>query len=202
MKVGIYHGMLTFFPFYFFNNLNWTKSNKSLLCFCISNTWNVGEVKCDDLLEIDKPSTLGWFQVSHMQHFSFPCLSTILKLFSFVNFQMVEPPDYSQGIDFKLLASENEEFANALAKWGGRMEWQDPESLMSGLPLCLYHVMPNKEACRALTRALLKRDFDRVVELPTNRLCPPVWCCSFFTNLVIGSNSKRSGCRFHKGSFV
>lgn len=59
-------------------------------------------------------------------------------------------------ISFKRLSQQDEEFKKILIKSSGHLDFQDPE------------------ACKALTKAILKVDFGLEVDLPDNRLYPPV----------------------------
>jgi 23S rRNA (adenine1618-N6)-methyltransferase len=65
-------------------------------------------------------------------------------------------PNYSESIDFHELVQLDGEFKRLLVANAGRMDWKNPE-----------HVMQ-------LTKCLLKRDFALSIELPEDRLCPPV----------------------------
>ncbi|KAL1955228.1 hypothetical protein VTO42DRAFT_8887 [Malbranchea cinnamomea] len=62
---------------------------------------------------------------------------------------------YSNDVDFEVLALQDKEFAKYL-KTNGQMDFTDPD------------------AVRQLTKSLLKRDFGLEVDLPEDRLCPPV----------------------------
>ncbi|KAF2154415.1 hypothetical protein K461DRAFT_293063 [Myriangium duriaei CBS 260.36] len=61
---------------------------------------------------------------------------------------------YKDGIDFAALASADDDFAQVYRC--GKLDLQDPRSLQQ------------------LTKSLLKRDFNIKLELPEDRLCPPV----------------------------
>ncbi|KKY27579.1 hypothetical protein UCRPC4_g01021 [Phaeomoniella chlamydospora] len=66
------------------------------------------------------------------------------------------PPDlYEQEVNFAELALQFPDFAKRL-KPNGQLDFSDPESV------------------RQLTKSLLRRDFDLEIELPEDRLCPPV----------------------------
>ncbi|SLM34640.1 duf890 domain protein, partial [Lasallia pustulata] len=62
---------------------------------------------------------------------------------------------YKDDVDFKALALQSPEFAKYLKK-NGRLDFSDPK------------------AVQQLTKSLLKRDFNLELELPDDRLCPPV----------------------------
>ena len=68
---------------------------------------------------------------------------------------LTQLPPYSE-IDFKLLAKKDEAFKKIWQKHSGRLDFQDPETL------------------KALTAAILSADFGLKIDLPDNRLCPPV----------------------------
>ncbi|GKZ97352.1 hypothetical protein AnigIFM59636_000735 [Aspergillus niger] len=62
---------------------------------------------------------------------------------------------YKDEVDFTALALQSPEFAKYL-KSNGQLDFSDPD------------------AVRQLTKSLLQRDFELKVEIPENRLCPPV----------------------------
>ncbi|MCJ1223790.1 hypothetical protein MMC12_000433 [Toensbergia leucococca] len=62
---------------------------------------------------------------------------------------------YSNDIDFSVLALQDPEF-NKHVKFNGQLDFSNPE------------------AVQQLTKSLLKRDFRLNIELPCDRLCPPV----------------------------
>ncbi|PYH87669.1 DUF890 domain protein [Aspergillus ellipticus CBS 707.79] len=62
---------------------------------------------------------------------------------------------YKDEVDFSALALQSPAFAKHL-KANGQLDFSDPD------------------AVRQLTTSLLQRDFDLTVEIPGNRLCPPV----------------------------
>jgi 23S rRNA (adenine1618-N6)-methyltransferase len=62
---------------------------------------------------------------------------------------------YTRDVDFTALALQFPDFAKRL-KSNQQLDFSDPESV------------------RQLTKALLKRDLDLSIELPEDRLCPPV----------------------------
>lgn len=62
---------------------------------------------------------------------------------------------YTQDVDFTALALQYPSFARRL-KSNKQLDFSDPESV------------------RQLTKALLHRDFNLHIELPEDRLCPPV----------------------------
>ncbi|BCR94884.1 DUF890 domain protein [Aspergillus luchuensis] len=62
---------------------------------------------------------------------------------------------YKDEVDFTALALQSPEFAKYL-KANGQLDFSDPD------------------AVRQLTKSLLQRDFELKVEIPENRLCPPV----------------------------
>jgi 23S rRNA (adenine1618-N6)-methyltransferase len=62
---------------------------------------------------------------------------------------------YKQDVDFTALALQYADFAKRL-KSNKQLDFSDPESI------------------RQLTKALLLRDFNLSIELPEDRLCPPV----------------------------
>jgi 23S rRNA (adenine1618-N6)-methyltransferase len=69
---------------------------------------------------------------------------------------MPAPDDlYKSDVDFTALALQYPDFAKRL-KSNRQLDFSDPESV------------------RQLTKALLHRDFDLSIDLPDNRLCPPV----------------------------
>ncbi|WEW57021.1 methyltransferase [Emydomyces testavorans] len=63
---------------------------------------------------------------------------------------------YRQDVDFRTLALEDPDFAKFL-KINGQLDFSDPHA-----------------SFRQLTKSLLKRDFKLKVEVPDDRLCPPV----------------------------
>ncbi|KAF2456843.1 hypothetical protein BDY21DRAFT_44521 [Lineolata rhizophorae] len=65
-------------------------------------------------------------------------------------------PNYTQNVDFNTLAMQDAEFSKVLDSGKGHMNFHDPQ------------------AVKQLTKSLLKRDFSLEVELPDDRLCPPV----------------------------
>jgi 23S rRNA (adenine1618-N6)-methyltransferase len=65
-------------------------------------------------------------------------------------------PEYDESIDFHALVQLDADFKRLLVANKGRMDWKNPE-----------HVMQ-------LTKCLLNRDFGLSMELPDDRLCPPV----------------------------
>ncbi|KAF2870462.1 hypothetical protein BDV95DRAFT_629139 [Massariosphaeria phaeospora] len=78
---------------------------------------------------------------------------------------MTEPPDTSadlaqlppyEHVDFQALADNDEEFNKVWKKCAGHLDFQDPDCV------------------RALTKAGLKVDFGLDIDLPADRLCPPV----------------------------
>jgi len=62
---------------------------------------------------------------------------------------------YHDGVDFAALALQDEDFARKLDK-EGKLDFQDPAAIL------------------LLTKGLLKRDFSLTIDLPDDRLCPPV----------------------------
>ncbi|GLA31896.1 hypothetical protein AnigIFM63326_010811 [Aspergillus niger] len=62
---------------------------------------------------------------------------------------------YKDEVDFTALALQSPEFAK-YSKSNGQLDFSDPD------------------AVRQLTKSLLQRDFELKVEIPENRLCPPV----------------------------
>jgi hypothetical protein len=62
---------------------------------------------------------------------------------------------YTRDVDFTALALQYPDFAKRL-KTNKQLDFSDPESV------------------RQLTKALLRRDFNLSIELPEDRLCPPV----------------------------
>ncbi|KAL2405878.1 Psilocybin synthase [Exophiala dermatitidis] len=62
---------------------------------------------------------------------------------------------YENDVDFTTLALQYPQFAKKL-KPNGQLDFSDPESV------------------RQLTKSLLHRDFDLTIDLPEDRLCPPV----------------------------
>ncbi|KAH8809134.1 hypothetical protein F5884DRAFT_858636 [Xylogone sp. PMI_703] len=62
---------------------------------------------------------------------------------------------YDDGIDFEALATRDPDFAQVL-KSNGQVDFSNPASVQQ------------------LTKSLLKRDFELKIELPDDRLCPPV----------------------------
>lgn len=62
---------------------------------------------------------------------------------------------YKDDVDFTALALQSPDFAKYL-KPNGQLDFTDPD------------------AVRQLTTSLLKRDFNLQVEIPDDRLCPPV----------------------------
>jgi len=69
---------------------------------------------------------------------------------------MPPPRDlYDQDVDFSVLALQDADFSKHL-KANGQLNFNDPATV------------------KQLTTSLLKRDFKLRVELPDDRLCPPV----------------------------
>ena len=62
---------------------------------------------------------------------------------------------YTRDVDFTALALQYPDFAKRL-KTNKQLDFSDPESV------------------RQLTKALLRRDFNLSIELPEDRLCPPI----------------------------
>ncbi|KAI1653511.1 hypothetical protein F4813DRAFT_374062 [Daldinia decipiens] len=62
---------------------------------------------------------------------------------------------YTKELDFRLLGQHDPEF-EAVLEHGSHLDFNNPKSVMQ------------------LTKTLLKRDFGLIVDLPTDRLCPPV----------------------------
>lgn len=62
---------------------------------------------------------------------------------------------YNRDVDFTALACRFPDFAKKL-KSNKQLDFSDPESV------------------RQLTKALLRRDFNLTIDLPEDRLCPPV----------------------------
>lgn len=62
---------------------------------------------------------------------------------------------YTEDLDFRLLGQHDSEFEAVLER-GSHLDFNNPKSVMQ------------------LTKTLLKRDFSLTVDLPTDRLCPPV----------------------------
>ncbi|KAK5130718.1 hypothetical protein LTR16_001327, partial [Cryomyces antarcticus] len=65
-------------------------------------------------------------------------------------------PTYDNDVDFAALALHDADFVKFLDKKSGRLDFQDPK------------------AVQQLTKSLLKRDFGLTIQLPDDRLCPPV----------------------------
>ncbi|KAF8438770.1 ribosomal RNA large subunit methyltransferase F-like protein [Terfezia claveryi] len=63
---------------------------------------------------------------------------------------------YRAGVDFAQLGKDCPQFAKYLVKGPSQIDFHDPD------------------AVRELTTSLLKRDFNLTVDLPNDRLCPPV----------------------------
>ncbi|QIX00798.1 hypothetical protein AMS68_006315 [Peltaster fructicola] len=63
---------------------------------------------------------------------------------------------YDEDVNFQELAKEHPEFGQLFASSGEHLDWQDPATI------------------QLLTKALLKKDFDLEITLPSDRLCPPV----------------------------
>ncbi|KAF2272044.1 uncharacterized protein EI97DRAFT_437319 [Westerdykella ornata] len=59
-------------------------------------------------------------------------------------------------IDFKALSKKDSNFKQIFHKSSGHLNFQDPET------------------CKTLTKALLKTDFNLELDIPDDRLCPPV----------------------------
>lgn len=66
------------------------------------------------------------------------------------------PPNQALEVDFAALAIADADFAKIYTAHDGRIDFQKPE-----------HV-------QQLTKSILKRDFGLNIELPSDRLCPPV----------------------------
>ncbi|KAI1474337.1 hypothetical protein F4774DRAFT_414967 [Daldinia eschscholtzii] len=62
---------------------------------------------------------------------------------------------YTEELDFRVLGQHDPEFEAALER-GSHLNFNNPKSVMQ------------------LTKTLLKRDFDLTVDLPMDRLCPPI----------------------------
>ncbi|KAH0293948.1 hypothetical protein M436DRAFT_71468 [Aureobasidium namibiae CBS 147.97] len=65
-------------------------------------------------------------------------------------------PSYDEDIDFQALAMTDPDFAKFYDDANGHVDFHDPKALQQ------------------LTKSVLKRDFDLKLELPDDRLCPPV----------------------------
>jgi len=65
------------------------------------------------------------------------------------------PGKYHDRVDFVALALQDEDFARELDE-EGKLDFQDPKAIL------------------LLTKGLLKRDFSLTIDLPDDRLCPPV----------------------------
>lgn len=66
------------------------------------------------------------------------------------------PPEDALNVDFAALAIADAEFAKIYTANDGRIDFQDPEQVQQ------------------LTKSVLRRDFGLKIELPGDRLCPPV----------------------------
>lgn len=67
-------------------------------------------------------------------------------------------PDQALEVDFAALAIADEDFAKIYTANDGHIDFQDPQQVQQ------------------LTKSILKRDFGLKIELPSDRLCPPVGC--------------------------
>ncbi|KAH0113202.1 hypothetical protein KCU66_g11664, partial [Aureobasidium melanogenum] len=65
-------------------------------------------------------------------------------------------PNYDEDVDFQALAMTDSDFAKFYDAANGHVDFQDPKALQQ------------------LTKSILKRDFKLELELPGDRLCPPV----------------------------
>ncbi|KAI4719585.1 hypothetical protein E4T48_04219 [Aureobasidium sp. EXF-10727] len=65
-------------------------------------------------------------------------------------------PNYDEEVDFQALAMTDPEFAEFYDDANGHVDFQDPKALQQ------------------LTKSILKRDFNLELDLPDDRLCPPV----------------------------
>ncbi|KAG9816356.1 hypothetical protein KCU77_g18128, partial [Aureobasidium melanogenum] len=65
-------------------------------------------------------------------------------------------PNYDEDVDFQALAMTDSDFAKFYDAANGHVDFQDPKALQQ------------------LTKSILKRDFDLELDLPDDRLCPPV----------------------------
>jgi 23S rRNA (adenine1618-N6)-methyltransferase len=74
---------------------------------------------------------------------------------------MTSPPK-ALNIDFAALAIADADFAKIYAAGDGYIDFQDPETVQQ------------------LTKSVLKREFKLKIELPSDRLCPPVWASIVF----------------------
>lgn len=68
---------------------------------------------------------------------------------------LAQRPPYDT-IDFKALTKNDEEFKQVWHKCSGKLDFQDPETV------------------KALSKAILKADFGLQLDVPNDRLCPPV----------------------------
>lgn len=68
----------------------------------------------------------------------------------------IKLPNYEEDVDFEALALQDADFARVLNANEGILDFHDPQ------------------AVKQLTKSLLKRDFDLIIDLPEDRLCPPV----------------------------
>jgi 23S rRNA (adenine1618-N6)-methyltransferase len=84
-------------------------------------------------------------------------------------------------IDFEALSQKDEEFREIWMKSSGRLDFQDPET------------------CRVLSKAILQTDFDLQIEVPDDRLCPPIpnrWNYVAWIHALIDSTNPDFSCRY------
>jgi 23S rRNA (adenine1618-N6)-methyltransferase len=68
---------------------------------------------------------------------------------------LAQRPPYDT-VDFKALAKKDKDFKEIWQQSSGKLDFQDPATLM------------------ALSKAILKADFNLQLEIPADRLCPPI----------------------------
>lgn len=68
----------------------------------------------------------------------------------------MSPPEQALNVDFAALAIADPDFARVYTAHDGRIDFQNPQTVQQ------------------LTKSILKRDFGLTIELPGDRLCPPV----------------------------
>lgn len=86
---------------------------------------------------------------------------------------LAQLPPY-RTVDFKALASKDEDFQKVWQRSSGHVDFQDPDTV------------------RALSKAILKVDFGLELDVPDDRLCPPIpnrWNYVYWIQRLIDSTS-------------
>jgi 23S rRNA (adenine1618-N6)-methyltransferase len=102
----------------------------------------------------------------------------VLSFFEIMDKDLSQHPPYDK-VDFKVLAGLDNDFKKIWQKSNGHLNFQDPET------------------CTALTKATLKIDFGLKLDIPDDRLCPPVpnrWnYVAWIQNLLDSTDPSYSG---------